>query len=213
MENFIYAKKNAISSELCNEFIENYKKDLTLDTKDRLSSPAEIDGEIKPNIKLSTDIGFNFHHPGWEEHEFGPLLKTFIPILKENLNTYITKYLLQISNNGDGTRTFTYSQNPNETDIAPIFNFQHYKPGEGFYDWHNERSSSEYANRVLVWMVFLNDIKNGGGTEFYHQKHTEKPEQGKMLIFSSEFIHTHRGQIAPSENKYILTGWWGFNKS
>ena len=27
MENFIYTQKNAISSELCNAFIENYKKD------------------------------------------------------------------------------------------------------------------------------------------------------------------------------------------
>ena len=102
--------------------------------------------------------------------------------------------------------------NLDDLQIYPIFNFQHYKPNEGYYAWHFERTNLKSSHRILTWMFYLNDIKYGGGTEFYHQNYIEKAQQGKMVIFSSEYIHTHRGETAPFKDKYILTGWYSFKQ-
>ena len=61
-------------------------------------------------------------------------------------------------------------------------------------------------NRVFSWMIYLNDIKHGGGTEFIHQNITMKPKAGDFFIFPSGPSHMHRGINAPLEKKYTITG-------
>ena len=57
---------------------------------------------------------------------------------------------------------------------------QHYKPTEGYFVWHSERdgSNSIVNNRYLVFMTYLNDVNDGGETEFYYQKLKVKPRKG-----------------------------------
>jgi hypothetical protein len=57
-------------------------------------------------------------------------------------------------------------------------------------------------------MVYLNTVDDQGGTQFYYQNHIEKPEQGKLLIWPSDWTHLHRGVASPTEKKYIFTGWY-----
>jgi hypothetical protein len=59
-------------------------------------------------------------------------------------------------------------------------------------------------------MTYLNTVKDGGGTEFFHQKLTTSAEQGKTLIWPADWTHTHRGITSPTEEKYIITGWYSF---
>lgn len=99
-------------------------------------------------------------------------------------------------------------------DLFPIFlntsvevdgyNIQRYLPSQGFKSWHYE--STEEKIRLFVWMVYLNDVDDGG-TEFMFQKHIEPAEQGKLLFFPADWTYTHRGQISETKTKYILTGW------
>ena len=67
-----------------------------------------------------------------------------------------------------------------------------------------------YNNRHLVWMTYLNDIEEGGGTDFLHQDYTVKPKKGKTVIWPSDWTYTHKGQVAPNEDKYIITGWFDY---
>jgi hypothetical protein len=84
---------------------------------------------------------------------------------------------------------------------------QHYKPNEGFYVWHTERTGAErVASRHLVFMTYLNDVDNGG-TEFHHQKLITQAEKGLTLIWPADWTFTHRGVISPDQHKYIITGW------
>jgi|TARA_R110000787_G_scaffold22799_6_gene65923 hypothetical protein len=93
--------------------------------------------------------------------------------------------------------------------IAPKFNIQKYIPPTGGYKvWHCERAGVIDHDRILVWMLYLNTVEDGGGTEFKYINRVEKAEKGKMLIWPSDFTHTHRGVISPSEEKYIMTGWY-----
>jgi prolyl 4-hydroxylase len=87
---------------------------------------------------------------------------------------------------------------------------QHYRPGGGFKMPHFERSGYATTTRMLVWMTYLNDVTDGGGTQFVYQKHTFEAKKGRTLIWPSDFTHTHAGVVSPTQHKYIITGWMNF---
>ena len=87
---------------------------------------------------------------------------------------------------------------------------QHYRPGGGFKMAHFERSGYATTTRMLVWMTYLNDVTDGGGTHFVYQKHTFEAKKGRTLIWPSDFTHTHVGVVSPTEHKYIITGWMNY---
>ena len=98
-----------------------------------------------------------------------------------------------------------------EMDTA--WNIQKYEPMQGFHKYHCERSSSDYlssACRHLVFMTYLNDIKDGGETHFYYQDVKIKPEKGLTLIWGADWTFTHKGIFSKTETKYIATGWLSY---
>jgi len=97
---------------------------------------------------------------------------------------------------------------PVELGESPII--QHYKPGGGFKFPHFERADAMSSRRALVWMTYLNDVTDEGGTHFLYQDYTATPSKGKTLIWPTDFTHTHEGVVSPSQDKYIITGWLSF---
>lgn len=93
--------------------------------------------------------------------------------------------------------------------LEPI-GIQRYAPGGGYKIWHFERdnSSDQIARRHLAFMTYLNDVEEGGGTEFLHQELTINAEIGLTLIWPAEWNFTHRGVVSHTEEKYIITGWF-----
>ena len=92
--------------------------------------------------------------------------------------------------------------------IQEGFNIQHYGPGQGYKRWHNERGEYQINQRALVFMTYLNDVPDGGGTEFaYYPELKIKAKKGLSLLWPTDFTHTHRGIISQHE-KYIITGWF-----
>lgn len=81
------------------------------------------------------------------------------------------------------------------------------EPGEGYHIWHFENSDVAYLRRVLVYMVYLNDVDEGGETEFLYQGRRIKPRQGRLVLWPAGFTHLHRGNPPISNTKYIITGW------
>lgn len=80
--------------------------------------------------------------------------------------------------------------------------------GEGYHIWHHEASRNN--RRVCAWILYLNDVEEGGETEFLYQSLRVKAEQGKLVIFPAGFTHTHRGNPPLSNTKYIATGWFEY---
>jgi hypothetical protein len=85
--------------------------------------------------------------------------------------------------------------------------YQKTKPGEGFHEWHYESARRTVMTRKLVVMLYLNDVDEGGETEFLYYPKRIKSQQGKLIIWPAEFTHTHRGNSPLSGNKYIITSW------
>jgi hypothetical protein len=78
--------------------------------------------------------------------------------------------------------------------------------GGGYHIWHSEHSRND-SRRLLAYIVYLNDVEEGGETEFLYQHKRVKPKQGTVVIFPAGFTHTHRGNPPLSNTKYIMTGW------
>tara|TARA_B100000902_G_scaffold267703_1_gene253747 strand:+ start:21409 stop:22143 length:735 start_codon:yes stop_codon:yes gene_type:complete len=84
-------------------------------------------------------------------------------------------------------------------------------PGGGYHVWHCENGNFLYRDRVLTWMIYLNDIpaENGGGTDFYHQEKTFHPKKGTIVLWPATYTHMHRGAfLTGDKSKYIATGWF-----
>ena len=94
--------------------------------------------------------------------------------------------------------------------ITAIFQWlkRYDKNKQGYHIWHKDfENSSEGINRSHVCMFYLNDVEDGGETEFYHQKVKIKPKKGTLVIFPSYFTHLHKGHVPLSNDKYIITTW------
>jgi hypothetical protein len=82
--------------------------------------------------------------------------------------------------------------------------------GQGYHAWHCESDSKVSCARLLAWSLYLNDVTEGGETEFLNQHLRIKPKTGTLVIWPAGFTHIHRGNPPISENKYIATGWVEF---
>jgi len=60
------------------------------------------------------------------------------------------------------------------------------------------------ARRFLVCFLYLNDVKDGGNTEFPKLDHTIQPKRGRMLVFPSNWMYRHAGRPVIRGTKYIL---------
>jgi len=187
MENFI--RQYQAPKKLCDDLITYHKKHDEYKNTGRTYDPVTNKILINKNFKDSIDVAiFN-----------GSSDKTvmgYFNFLSKAVQDYIDEFNLQGSFRTDYTS-----------------NIQYYPPGGGIKEWHNERTNvfSGYdfiASRALVFMTYLNTVKDKGETEFLYQKIKFKPKKGLTLIWPTDFTHTHRGIPAPSEKKWIITGWF-----
>jgi hypothetical protein len=93
---------------------------------------------------------------------------------------------------------------------AYCFKVQKTKIGQGYHIWHCEAGNRASAHRLLAWTLYLNDVAEGGETEFIYQHMRIKPTQGTLIIWPTAYTHTHRGNPPISNDKYIVTGWIEF---
>ena len=126
------------------------------------------------------------------------LLKEYASHLQSCVDEYIKKY--------------HFCDDYAAWNIIDTINIQKYEPSGAYYSWHCERSGMNYpaASRHLVFMTYLNDVDDAGETEFYYQKIKVKPEKGLTLIWGADWTFTHRGVPSPSQEKYIITGWFNY---
>lgn len=79
--------------------------------------------------------------------------------------------------------------------------------GGGYHVWHCENQARSECARILNFILYLNDVDDGGETELLYYHKRIKPKKGTLLLFPAGMTHTHRGNPPLSGIKYILTGW------
>ena len=178
---------NLENNKLCNEIINLFENNKNLQKQ------GVTDKGIDPKIKKTTDI---YIKPD-------DLKKPKFEILKQYINE-LHKCFLDYQNQWPFLKTMLKS-----IDI-PAFNIQKYNPGDHFASLHSERTSISSIHRLFAFMTYLNDVADGGKTNFSHYGIKIKPEIGKTLIWPAEWTHAHTGEVLKSGTKYIVTGWLHF---
>jgi len=109
-------------------------------------------------------------------------------------------------------RSYPLSAYTDNIEILLPPNLQYYPPRGGFKIWHSERLGcvEPGVSRHLAFMTYLNDVTDKGGTQFYHQRINLRPEKGLTMIWPVDWTHFHRGVTSPTQEKYIVTGWYNF---
>jgi len=81
-------------------------------------------------------------------------------------------------------------------------------PTEGYHLWHVEHGKGFHNEpRAFVFSIYLNDVEEGGETEFLNFSKRVQPKKGRIVIWPAAFPYVHRGNPPLSGEKYILTSW------
>ncbi|MFT6896948.1 MAG: hypothetical protein ACJA13_001353 [Paraglaciecola sp.] len=224
-ETFIKVYENVLSPQLCQQFIRQFEQS-------QHKQVGRTGGGIDTDKKRSQDVSIA-QHP-----EFQQPYQTLLPLVSQQLFNYFSEYFfaligpigLTVQHPVSGQPVKLTQDNfaeiglPNLANLVQYLfrigdiNAQKYEQGIGGYPyWHSEvfpqTGNNDALHRILLFMFYLNDVDEGGETEFYYQNRAIKPKQGSMVIAPAYFTHTHRGNVPVSNDKYILTSWVLFNQA
>ena len=175
----LYQKKNSLSEELCKEIIDRFEKGGCG------SQGVFADGTVNEDIKKTFDLNIS-HLDEWKD-----LDKKLYEILSVELDEYMKSTMVA---------DMVYFP----VDIADSgYQIQKYNQMSGFYNWHVD--DTPLQKRYIVYMWYLNDVEEGGETEFRDFK--IKPERGKLVMFPATWEWPHRANAPITSAKYICTGW------
>ena len=225
MTNFIEVIDDVLSPELCQQFITQFEGS-------KNKQPGITGGGVDTDKKRSTDVSI-MRFP-----EFQQPYQQLLPKVTQHIMAYFEKYFFALigpigltvkhPQTGQPVKltqdNFEQVGKPNLSNLVQYLfrigeiNAQKYDAGNGGYPyWHSEvypqAGPNDALHRIMLFMFYLNDVEQGGETDFYYQDVSVKPKAGRMVIAPAYFTHTHRGNIPVSGDKYILTSWIMFNQA
>lgn len=177
-----------ISPKICDNIIKYFQKNT------EHMYQGNILGKYGPNKQIKESLDLSFFDPQKEP--------------SQECKDYAYEFDLALH---EYKKQYKQSNNLREFKINEGFQIQYYDPGMGFHSHHCERpGDSASIYRHLVFMTYLNDVSDRGETEFFHQEVKIKPKKGLTLIWPADWTFTHRGIASPTQQKFIVTGWIGF---
>lgn len=191
--NFVEVYDNAVDKQTCENIIKHFEE--------VKNAGLSIDRQTKEGVaKLTKDTDM---YDLTETSDLLPsnsitsandkiIFQTFKEAFWNCYNQYITKY--------DLTQTTTHT-------LDGYVKIQKTVPGQGYHVWHWEQDSVHHGHRLLLVMLYLNDVEEGGETEFLYQGLRVKPKQGSIMICPGSFTHTHRGNPPLTGEKYVMNTW------
>jgi len=192
---FIGIYDESVPVELCEVFVENYeeaKKNQTIIDCSVVNKTGYL--EKTPNsIKQSEDA---FVYPITSTIYPRPPVMAYFDFLVKCLERYMDRYSIE----------FTGALYNN------LFKIHKVRKTEGYHTWHYEKNQSEYLDRLMAYMTYLEVPKEGGETEFLHQSLRVDPIVGRTLIWPAGFTHMHRGNPPLEGEKMYITGWFNAAK-
>jgi hypothetical protein len=181
-KDFIYRKRAAYSQEGCDYTIRFFENRVDLQAEGTFGNLLP-DPTLKKCTEMYLKIG---EYPIFEDI----LVRSVLEYKK--IYPYLCDHIVDFS--------------PSST-----FKLQKYKPKEGYFALHCENEGPGAGdNRILAWMIYLNDVTEGGYTRFPNQNRKFQPRRGDLLIWPAYFTHTHHGIVSKTQTKYIATGWFTF---
>ena len=192
-ENFIRYYDNAVSTEFCQGIIKYFE---WASENNRTWNRTEATKNVKDDESTGLNP-FNYWDIDFTWEHLGPYLKEFNEAFWDVCYKSYCDEFDTLNSVGQHT----------------IFSYKVQKtlPGGGYHVWHCEQECIERSRRLGTYTLFLNDVVEGGETEFLYQNERVAPKEGRLVIFPSSYTHTHRGNPPLRGVKYIMTGWIEFS--
>ncbi|NVJ50440.1 MAG: 2OG-Fe(II) oxygenase [Gammaproteobacteria bacterium] len=221
MQNFIVEFKNALAPEYCDQLIEKFTRD-----------PAKTAGKTGAGVDKSKKDSMDLYIstlPNWQQ-ECQQISQLILQAVTQYAKAYpflltgAVSPSIQDPKTGQ-VRTITHQdiQQMGDADVSNLIqsiyrlddvNMQYYQKAKGgYHHWHSEHfphpvdQGQRSLHRVLLWLIYLNDVEQGGETEFYFQQAKVKASKGSLVLAPCGFTHTHRGCVPESSDKYVLASW------
>ena len=159
--------------------------------------------EVDYNLKKCIETQFRFH----ENFKIYPVPpRTISEEMRVPVYTEVNFVNCLVNGLEKYAQEYPFLDKLSQTKLFYGFKIQKYNPGECYSILHCE-SMGSCLERVLAWMIYLNDVTEGGETEFPSQDKKFQPRCGDVLFWPAHFTHPHRGIASKTQVKYIVTGW------
>lgn len=182
---FIGVYENSLSKENCNFVIQEFEKHISISPSSIINNKEQFGNEEMGRLDFALFAE--------------KVLVNSSKIINDTLNNCLHFYTEEF---------FSLKQVKARSEFVKL---QRTPPRGGYHVWHCEAQNRASMDRVLTWMMYLNDIPDGEGeTEFLWQGIRVKPKAGTCVIWPAQFTHPHRGNPVYSCDKYIATGWYTY---
>lgn len=201
MNYFVCEYKNSLSNELCDKIINAFENE---PNKHIGTTMSGVNKDIKDTLDYSL---YDFATMTCKNDLWTDIDKILYSELNEKLITYINNLKNHFFSKTNDL-SFNFFQNTFLVDTG--FMIQKYTKNIGKYIYHidDHVDMLKLRYRVITYIWYLNDVDNGGTTEFLGGLFEIKPERGKLIFFPVSWCFPHRGNIPISNDKYIITGWF-----
>lgn len=225
MDDFLEVYDNALSAEQCDLIMARFN-----------ASKSVVRGKTGNGVDVSKKDSYDLtisQFPEWND-----MSNMIMGAVQHHLQQYMDKYRMllvgamapQVAHPETGKPTELTIDNFDECGVpylgdlmrtmyrAGALNVQKYlQASGGYHHWHSEiypqNASCETLHRALLFQFYLNDVAEGGQTEFYYQKRKIDARKGRLIIAPAGFTHSHKGHVATSGDKYVVTSWILFQRA
>lgn len=178
LRDFCKVVDNALDVRVCDHIIEYYNNNIQYHER--------FDNNKKPNF---TQLNLTSH---------------------QNFAPEIHDYLVQMSL----YQLDQYKKEIPETEYWPEkvvfeeFRIKHYD-GNSYdqFDMHVDSISLTTAKRYFAFFWYLNDVEEGGETEFPQLDLIVKPQKGRMFMFPPLWQYPHKGNPVVKGEKFLLSSY------
>jgi hypothetical protein len=193
IEDFIGVFPNVVTKEYCAEVINHFEY---MNSINRVVSRQQLESNIQ-QINKKTDTYFF-------ENERDPVVVANNSLIAKNFATSVwVSYAEYIQKYGVITSLEQHR-------ISESIKIQKTDPAGGYHIWHCEHAGTNTGRRMMLAILYLNDVAEGGETEFLYQGKRIYAEAGTLMLCPSGFTHTHRGNPPLTGSKYIMNTWLEF---
>lgn len=176
LNDLIQIYDNSVEEYVCDYLIDFFEKSVDLQVK--------VENDKKPNF---TEL--NLTENSKDNEEITNIHNYFIQKTFEYRNIYyefVDKRCFPEKHNFEQFRIKRYVPNSNE-----------------LFDTHVDVADYESARRFLSFFWYLNDVRDGGETEFVDL--TIEPRKGRLVVFPPLWVFPHKGNEPISNPKYIIS--------
>ena len=180
---YVRSYDNAFTPSFCNFLIEQYEK-----KKDEFETYRISNHEWNFDYRTFEEVNI------CAEDVYKPYLSQYYDRIKE----VYRQYAKDIDSR--------YLPNDAKIESARLKKYQNNDIDQ--FGWHTDVGDEPSSSRFLVMFTYLNDVTEGGETEFEsntEEGFTIQPKCGRIVVFPPMWMFPHRGKKPISNPKYILS--------